>query len=106
MKAFKGLLYGLLLSLVLWVMFIVGAVFVIAEANADTNSYINRLQQDGVPMLSGPIPAVQAGYTACAMIRDGVPPENVAQNIAGLWSGVFGPRIVTAAQAELCPDTL
>ena len=72
----------------------------------DTNGYIGRLQQDGVPMLSGTVPAVQAGMTACAMIRDGVPPQDVAGQIAGLWSGVLGPRIVAAAQDELCPDTL
>ena len=33
------------------------------SAEADTNSYIARLQQDGVPMLSGPVPAVQTGLT-------------------------------------------
>jgi Protein of unknown function (DUF732) len=75
-------------------------------AQGDTNGYIGRLQQDGVPMLSGTVPAVQAGMTACAMIRDGVPPQDIAGQIAGLWSGVLGPRIVAAAQDELCPDTL
>src|SRR5690242_4612454 len=44
------------------------------SAEADTNSYIARLQQDGVPMLSGPVPAVQTGLTACTMIGGGVTP--------------------------------
>lgn len=78
----------------------------IAEARADTNGYIARLQQDGVPMLSGTVPAVQAGLTSCEMIRDGVAPQDVSGQVAGLWSGVVGPRIVAAAQSELCPDTL
>jgi hypothetical protein len=57
-------------------------------------------------MLSGTVLAVQAGPTACTMIRDGVAPQDVAGQVAGLWSGVLGPRIVAAAQGELCPDTL
>ena len=75
-------------------------------ALGDTNGYISRLQQDGVPMLSGTVPVVQAGMTACAMIRDGVSPQDVAGQVAGLWSGILGHRIVAAAQDELCPDTL
>lgn len=81
--------------------------FVLApSAQADSASYIERLQRDGVPMLSGPVPAIQAGMTACQMLRDGAPFEYVAGNVAGLWSGIIGPRIVAAAQSELCPDTL
>lgn len=85
---------------------VVGALLSSPSAQADTNSYIARLQQDGVPMLSGTVPAVQAGLTACTMIRDGVTAQDVAGQVAGLWSGVLGPRIVAAAQGELCPDTL
>ena len=81
------------------------AVVAAPAAHADTNGYINRLNQDGVPMLSGTVPAVAAGQTACSMIRDGVSPEDVAAQVAGLWSGILGPRIVAAAQDELCPDT-
>jgi len=43
-------------------------------ANADAQGYIDQLQRDGVPMLSGTVPAVQAGMTACSMIRDGMGP--------------------------------
>jgi hypothetical protein len=85
---------------------VVGALLSAPVAQADTNGYIGRLQQEGVPMLSGTVPAVQAGMTACAMIRDGVSPQDVASQVAGLWSGIVGPRIVAAAQDELCPDTL
>jgi hypothetical protein len=85
---------------------VIGPLLSTPIAQGDTNGYIGRLQQDGVPMLSGTVPAVQAGMTACAMIRDGVPPQDIAGQIAGLWSGVLGPRIVAAAQDELCPDTL
>jgi hypothetical protein len=84
---------------------VAGALLSAPVVQADTNGYIARLQQDGVPMLSGTVPAVQAGMTACAMIRDGVSPQDVADQVAGLWSGILGPRIVTAAQDELCPDT-
>jgi hypothetical protein len=85
---------------------VVAALIAAPAAHADTNGYIARLQREGVPMLSGTVPAVQAGLTGCAMIRDGVPPQDVASQVAGLWSGVLGPRIVAAAQDELCPDTL
>jgi hypothetical protein len=84
---------------------VAGALLAAPLVQADTNGYIARLQQEGVPMLSGTVPAVQAGMTACAMIRDGVTPQDVAGQVAGLWSGILGPRIVTAAQDELCPDT-
>lgn len=76
------------------------------SANADTDGYINQLNQTGVPMLSGPFPAIQAGYTACQMIRDGVNPADVAGQVAGLWSGIIGGRVVDAAQTHLCPETL
>jgi hypothetical protein len=85
---------------------VIGPLLSAPMALGDTNGYISRLQQDGVPMLSGTVPAVQAGMTACAMIRDGVAPQDVAGQVAGLWSGMIGPRIVAAAQDELCPDTL
>ena len=85
---------------------VVAALIAAPAAHADTNGYIARLQREGVPMLSGTVPAVQAGLTGCAMIRDGVPPQDVASQVAGLWSGVLGPRIVAAALDELCPDTL
>src|ERR1700754_649400 len=85
---------------------VAGALLSAPMAQGDTNGYIGRLQQDGVPMLSGTVPAVQAGMTACALIPGGVSPQDVAGQVAGLWSGVVGPRIVAAAQDELCPDTL
>jgi hypothetical protein len=85
---------------------VMGSLLSAPIAQGDTNGYIGRLQHDGVPMLSGTVPAVEAGMTACAMIRDGVSPQDVAGQVAGLWSGVLGPRIVAAAQDELCPDTL
>jgi hypothetical protein len=77
-----------------------------SPAHADTNGYINQLNETGVPMLSGPFPPIQAGYTACQMIGDGVPPADVAGQVAGLWSGVIGGRVVDAAQRNLCPETL
>ena len=85
---------------------VIGPLLSAPIALGDTNGYIGRLPQDGVPMLSGTVPTVQAGMTACAMIRNGVSPQDVAGQVAGLWSGVVGPRIVAAAQDELCPDTL
>jgi hypothetical protein len=66
---------------------VAGALLSAPVVQADTNGYIARLQQDGVPMLSGTVPAVQAGMTACAMIRDAVSPQDVAGQVAGLWSG-------------------
>jgi hypothetical protein len=85
---------------------VASALILTPMVHADTTGYISRLQQDGVPMLSGTVPAVQAGMTSCAMIKDGVPPQDVASQVAGLWSGVLGARIVAAAQDELCPETL
>jgi hypothetical protein len=85
---------------------VAGALLSAPVVRADTNGYIGRLQQEGVRMLSGTVPAVQAGMTACAMIRDGVSPQDVAGQVAGPWSGVVGPPIVAAAQDELCPDTI
>jgi hypothetical protein len=83
------------------------AAFVLAPtASADTNGYINQLNETGVPMLSGPFGPIQSGYTACQMIRDGVSPADVAGQVAGLWSGVIGGRVVDAAQRNLCPETL
>lgn len=79
---------------------------VIPSASADTNGYINQLNETGVPMLSGPFGPIQSGYTACQMIRDGVSPADVAGQVAGLWSGVIGGRVVDAAQANLCPETI
>jgi hypothetical protein len=62
---------------------VIGPLLSAPMAQGDTNGYIGRLQQDGVPMLTGTVPAVQAGMTACAMIRDGVSPQDVAGQVAG-----------------------
>ena len=61
---------------------VMGSLLSAPIAQGDTNGYIGRLQHDGVPMLSGTVPAVEAGMTACAMIRDGVSPQDVAGQVA------------------------
>jgi hypothetical protein len=77
-------------------------------AHADSNGYITELQGAGVPILGleGPGRYINAGYTICTMLRAGETPE-VAANSSGFGQLYFWKmQLVTAAQHNLCPDTL
>lgn len=73
-------------------------------ARADDSSYLADLQARGVPFLV-PAQAVHDGYRVCGDIRNGEPPQVVAQSF-GLYYNALGPTIVDIAQHDLCPDTL
>lgn len=73
-------------------------------ARADDVSYLADLQARGVPFLV-PAQAVHDGYRVCGDIRNGEPPQIVAQSF-GIYYNAVGPTIVDIAQRNLCPDTL
>ncbi|WP_104151105.1 DUF732 domain-containing protein [Mycobacterium intracellulare] len=73
-------------------------------ARADDASYLADLQARGVPFLV-PAQAVHDGYRVCSDIRNGEPPQIVAQSF-GIYYNAVGPTIVDIAQRNLCPDTL
>ncbi len=80
-------------------------------ANADTDTapdtaaYLNLLNSNGgrpITALDGPL--IAQGFNFCAMIRGGMPVDQVkAQSFGPL---VNTPAMVDAAQQALCPDTL
>ncbi|WP_136246027.1 DUF732 domain-containing protein [Mycobacterium intracellulare] len=74
------------------------------RAHADDASYLADLQARGVPFLV-PAQAVHDGYRVCSDIRNGEPPQIVAQSF-GIYYNAVGPTIVDIAQHDLCPDTL
>lgn len=74
------------------------------HARADDASYLADLQARGVPFLV-PAQAVHDGYRVCGDIRNGEPPQIVAQSF-GIYYNAVGPTIVDIAQHDLCPDTL
>jgi hypothetical protein len=73
-------------------------------ACADDDSYVAALNTAGVPLLGGPGKYVAGGYRVCDELRHGESPAGAATQF-GMYNG-FGPAIVSAAQHELCPDTL
>ncbi|OCB19504.1 DUF732 domain-containing protein [Mycobacterium intracellulare] len=73
-------------------------------ARADDASYTAALSAAGVPMLGGPGRWVGVGYQVCGQIRNGQSPESASGQFQML--NAWGPAIVSAAQHELCPDTL
>jgi hypothetical protein len=75
-----------------------------APAHADQQSYLADLSAAGAPMPQGPDRALSAGYQVCAAVRGGIPPNIAATNFG--WMAAWGPAYVSAAQRDLCPDTL
>jgi hypothetical protein len=73
-------------------------------AYADDDSYVAALNAAGVPLLGGPGKYVAGGYRVCDELRHGETPAGAATQF-GAYNG-FGPAIVSAAQHELCPETL
>ena len=77
-------------------------------AHANSDGYIAELQSDGVPILGleGPGRYIQAGYTICTELRGGETTDTAA-NASGFGQLYFWKQqLVTAAQHNLCPDTL
>jgi hypothetical protein len=77
-------------------------------ARADSDGYIAELQSDGVPIvrLAGPGRYVQAGYTICMELHSGASPATAADSSGFGQLYVWKQQLVTAAQHNLCPDTL
>jgi Protein of unknown function (DUF732) len=75
-----------------------------APAHADTDAYLRDLQTAGAIMPQGPDRALFAGYSVCQDLRSGMPPNVVATG-AG-WMQPWAPAYISAAQHDLCPDTL
>ena len=67
-----------------------------------------ELQANGVPILglAGPGRYIQAGYTICMMLRSGESPAVAADSSGFGQPYAWKQQLVTAAQHNLCPDTL
>lgn len=77
-------------------------------AHADDNAFIADLQAHGVPMPWGPNAAIASGYRTCGELRNGAPVAAVETSAGPTVGGIspWGPAVVSAAQHNLCPDTL
>ncbi len=77
-------------------------------AHANSDGYIAELQSSGVPILGleGPGRYIQAGYTICTMLRAGESPAVAADSSGFGQLYMWKMQLVTAAQHNLCPDTL
>jgi hypothetical protein len=85
---------------------LVGAAFLLVappQAHADDAGYLAELQSDGVMMLNRNFWVIN-GHRMCDMLHSGIAPETLYDQF-GLQNAQ-GPQIVTAAQHNLCPDTL
>ncbi|MGV0837851.1 DUF732 domain-containing protein [Mycolicibacterium thermoresistibile] len=73
------------------------------SAHADEQSYLNKLRQTGVviPLPEGSL--VQSGHMVCSVLHRGLRPEDQELRY---FPEVGMPEIISAAQSELCPDTL
>ena len=67
-----------------------------------------RLHPDGVPILglAGPGRYIQAGYTICMELHSGASPDTAADSSRFGQLYLWKQQLVTAAQHNLCPDTL
>jgi hypothetical protein len=88
--------------------FFAALVLVSAPARADSDGYIAELQSDGVPILglSGPGRYIQAGYTICMELHSGASPATAADSSGFGQLYAWKQQLVTAAQHNLCPDTV
>jgi hypothetical protein len=77
-------------------------------ARADSDGFIAELQSDGVPILglAGPGRYIQAGYTICMELHSGASPDTAADSSGFGQLYAWKQQLVTAAQHNLCPDTL
>jgi len=77
-------------------------------ARADSDGYMAELQSDGVPILglAGPGRYIQAGYTICMELRGGESTDTAADSSGFGQLYAWKQQLVTAAQHNLCPDTL
>jgi hypothetical protein len=77
-------------------------------ARADSDGFIAELQSDGVPILglAGPGRYIQAGYTICMELHSGASPDTAADSSGFGQLFIWKQQLVTAAQHNLCPDTL
>jgi uncharacterized protein DUF732 len=77
-----------------------------SPAHADDQGLGNAINQNGVRVGIMNAPTVVAlGHIMCDRIRTGMSPADAAQLPQPPWL-VDGPGIVSAAQHQLCPDTL
>lgn len=78
------------------------------SASANSDGYIAELQADGVPIvgMAGPGRYIQAGYTICTELRGGESPETAADSSGFGQLYAWKQQLVTAAQHNLCPETL
>ena len=73
------------------------------QAHADDQGFINELHSDGVMMLNQNFWIIN-GHKMCDMLHQGIAPATLYDQF-GLQNAQ-GPQIVTAAQHNICPDTL
>ncbi|WP_236734261.1 DUF732 domain-containing protein [Mycolicibacter kumamotonensis] len=66
-------------------------------------NYLTMLRNSGVSVPLDALAMVQAGMLICNQLRRGIPPT---QGIERYFVAVNEPLLISAAQTELCPDTL
>jgi hypothetical protein len=79
------------------------------SAHADNDSYLAELSADGVPITppwSTTNSVIRGAYYACSQLRGGMPFDVLAGSIGFPFNPDQGAQIVTAAQHNICPDTL
>ena len=94
-----------------WLIAAVVAAFALltaAPAHADEQTYLADVAATGVPLgatgLANPDAQIHMGYKICNAIHGGESAETAGQHFG--WMNQWGPGIVSAAQHDLCPDTL
>jgi hypothetical protein len=75
-----------------------------APARADDQGFLNDLRGAGMPVLYEPY-YVGLGYKICAQLDEGMSTDDAAKQL-GIEGQIWGTRIVSAAQRDLCPHTL
>jgi hypothetical protein len=97
-----------LMSLSAALAFFAALVVSAGSARADSDGFVAELQSDGVPILglSGPGRYIEAGYTICMELHSGASPDTAADSSGFGQLYAWKQQLVTAAQHNLCPDTL
>ena len=76
-----------------------------APAHADDQAFLDDVARAGVMLGGTPAGELQVGRMTCDNLHHGMSPDAAAGQF-GMVSGTWGPAIVSAAQRDLCPDTL
>src|SRR3954467_11209333 len=86
---------------------IAAAAISMPAAHADEQGYLDELASQGVhpffTMTAGNL--VNGGMQMCNLMRSGMSPQDAANSL-GILSGVLGVPAASAAQHQLCPDTM